>query len=203
MDQLPMYGGMDRSAEAQLQAADEVLIEDTMKEFGSREKAGAAYVERGFLLYRQDDLAAAMRRFNHAWVIDPDNPGVYWGFASVLQDQGNNCEAMEMVEKALGYNQYLPGLYPDAGRMIVLCAMSDPKLSPAQKKHLFDRSDALFAEAAKKDYDKGYVYSSWATAYYWRGQYADAWRMVTKTRGVGGTLPEAFLSALRKKMREP
>lgn len=203
LDQLPMYGGVDRSSEAQLQAADEVLIEDTIKDFGSREKASAAFVESGFMLYLQDDLAAAMRRFNQAWVLNPDNPGVYWGFASVLQDQGKNCEAMEMVERSLDFGQYLPGLYPDAGRIIVRCTMSDTDLPAAEKKKRFERSDALFAEAARKDENKGYVYSSWATAYYWRGQYADAWRMVTKSRGVGGELPEAFLTALRKKMREP
>lgn len=203
MDQLPMYGGMDRSSVANLQAADDVLIEDTVKEFGSREKASAAFVESAFTLYQQDDLAAAMRRFNQAWVLNPDNPGVYWGFASVLQDQGQDCEAMEMIEKSLDFGQYLPGLYPDAGRMIVRCTLSEPKLTPAEKQTRFERAESLFEEAARKDDNKGYVYSSWATAYYWRGDYADAWRMVTKTRGVGGQLPDTFLSALRKKMREP
>jgi hypothetical protein len=44
-----MYGGMDRSVLSELKAADDKLIEGTTREFGSREKASAAFVERGFL----------------------------------------------------------------------------------------------------------------------------------------------------------
>ena len=40
------------------------FIEGVTKEFGSREKASTAWVNRGFTLYQQDDLVGAMRRFN-------------------------------------------------------------------------------------------------------------------------------------------
>jgi len=66
IDQVPMYGGMDRSAVPELKSGDESFISSVVAEFGSREKASNAWVNRGFTLYQQDDLAGAMRRFNQA-----------------------------------------------------------------------------------------------------------------------------------------
>src|SRR5437868_5444247 len=64
IDQVPMYGGMDRSAVPELKAGDEKLIEDTTKHYGSRQKASMAFVNAAFRYYQQDNLDFAMRRFN-------------------------------------------------------------------------------------------------------------------------------------------
>ena len=110
IDQVPMYGGMDRSQYPELKAADEKLTEDASKHFGSREKAAAAWIEQGFRFYQQDRLDMAMRRFNQAWLLDPNNAEVYAGFAAVLHDQGKNCPAMKMMEEALSRETaHLPG----------------------------------------------------------------------------------------------
>jgi hypothetical protein len=68
---------------------------------------------------------------------------------------------------------------------------------------LYDRADILYTEAAEKDSKKGYVYSSWASMYFRREQYAQAWAMVKKARDNGGQLPPQFLSMLRSRMTEP
>jgi len=203
IDQVPMYGGMDRNAIPELKKADEKLIAGTTKEFGSRDKASAAFVNRGFTLYYQDDLAKAMKQFNQAWLLNPDNPKVYWGFASVLHDWGRNCKAMEMINKALGYNQYFTGLYPDAGRLITLCAVSDSTLNVEEKNKLFDEADSFYVEAETRDINKVYVYFSWATSYYWRGEYENAWKMVKKVRSYGEDVSGQFLELLESKMMEP
>lgn len=204
IDQVPMYGGMDRSSISQLKAADEKLISDTTTHYGSREKASAAFVNNGFIYYQKNDLANATRRFNQAWLLDPNNPEVYWGFGSILNDQGKNCEAMKMIDKALNLNPpSSQGIFPDAGRMTALCAAGDTSLSAEEKSKLLLRSESLYQEAEKIEPNKGYLYASWATAYYWRGQYREAWAMVAKSRAVGGTLPEKFLALLRAKLVEP
>jgi Tfp pilus assembly protein PilF len=203
IDQVPMYGGMDRSAAKDLKEGDEKFIEGAAEAFGSREKASSAFVDQAFRFYGKDDLQGAMRRFNQAWLLNPNNPEVYWGFASVLHDQGKTCEAMKMIDKALSFNRYITGLYPDAGRLITLCASRDTTLAMGQRKQLFDRADSLYAEAEAKDRNKGYVYASWAGAYYSREQYSDAWKMVKKARETGGSFPASFLEQLRSKMPEP
>lgn len=204
IDQVPLYGGMDRSAYPQLKAADERLIRDTVAHYGTRAKASAAFVNNGFAYYKKDDLENAMRRFNQAWLLDPRNPQVYWGFGSVLNDQGKNCEAMQMMDKALQLKPPVSqGIFPDAGRVTTLCAVSDTSLSSGQKATLLARSESLYRDGENSERNKAYLYASWATAYYWRGQYAEAWAMVARSRASGGTLPERFLSLLRAKMAEP
>ncbi|HWI41388.1 MAG TPA: hypothetical protein VNX25_07860 [Verrucomicrobiae bacterium] len=203
IDLLPMYGGIDRQAVAALKSADERLVRDATAKFGTRERASAEFAQKGFTLYQLDDAAGAMRRFNQAWVLDPDNPEVFWGFASVLHDGTKYCEAMEMIEKSLRYRKHIDGLYPDAARIIVRCTVSDGQLTAARKEERFRKADELYSEAVEKDRNKGHVYASWATSYYWRGRYADSWEMVGKARQAGANLPEPFLSMLRAKMPEP
>ena len=204
IDQVPMYGGMNRSAIPELKAGDEKLIADTTNHYGTREKASAAFVNNGFAYYQRDDLANAMRRFNQAWLLDPNNPDVFAGFGSVLHDKGKNCEAMKMMEKAIALNPpTFQGIYPDAARLITLCAVSDKELTSEAKIAFFERSESLYKKAEEIEPNKRYVYGSWATAYYWRGQYSEAWGMVTKERAADGKPNEKFLGLLREKMPEP
>jgi Tfp pilus assembly protein PilF len=204
IDEVPMYGGMDRSAYPELKAADEKFIADVSREWGSRENAARAWVDQGFRFYQQDHLGLAMRRFNQAWLLDPTNSEVFWGFGSVLHDQGKNCESMRMINLALARNPPTnQGFYADAGQAVALCAISDEQLPVAAKSRLLDRSEELFRKAEEIEPDKGYVYSTWATAYYWREQYSDAWSMVFRARAAGGDCSEHFLALLRKEMPEP
>jgi Tfp pilus assembly protein PilF len=203
VDQLPMYGGLDRNSDPSLRAADEKLVADTIQHYGSREKASAAFVGNGFAFYGRDDLANAMRRFNQAWLLDPNNPEIYFGFAVVLHDKGKNCEAVTQFEKAASFGRYVQGMAPDAARVIVLCAIADKALSEEARSALFARSDALYAEALNSEPNKGYVHASMASALYWRGKYAEAWAAVKLARANGGRLPEQFLRLLQEKMPEP
>lgn len=203
IDEVPMYGGMDRSKVPELKAADEKLIEDTSRHYGNREKAAVAFIDQGFRFYRQDNMGMAMRRFNQAWLLDPNNPEIYWGFGSVLHDQAKMCDAMKYYDQALSFSRYISGMYPDAGRVFSLCGVQDKSLSAEIRQKLYERADTLYADAAQKDQDKGYVYVSWASAYFWRGDYAQSWAMVKKARETGGQLPPQFLSLLGSKMAEP
>ena len=83
IDELPMYGGIDRSRVPKLKAGDEKFISDVITQFGSREKASALWVNQGYRFYKQDQLGLAMRRFNQAWLLNPNNPEVYAGFGRV------------------------------------------------------------------------------------------------------------------------
>lgn len=113
------------------------------------------------------------------------------------------CEAIRHFDIALSFDRYISGLYPDAGRVFSLCGVQDKRLTVNNRKKLYERADALYAEAAKKDNNKGDVYASWASAYFWREQYAQSWAMVKKAREAGDRLSQKFLSLLRSKMAEP
>lgn len=202
-DQLPMYGGQDRSAIAELRDADRALIEKTSQHYGSREKASDAFVGNGFGYYERDDLANAMRRFNQAWLLNPDNPDVYFGFGVVLHDKGQHCEAVKQFDRADSFGREVQGMRADFARVLVLCAVNAPSMTEAERAAMFQRSDDMYRDLIEKSDKKAYVYSSMATARYWRGQYAQAWAAVRSARALGGNLPERFLAMLREKMPEP
>lgn len=203
IDQEPMYGGIDRKADPQLNAADEQLISGVTKEFGSREKASDAFVEQGTWFYKQDNYAMAMKRFNQAWLLNQDNPGAYWGFAVVYHDKGKNCDAKSMIDRALVLHLSNSIHLSDAGRIYTLCAVSDASLSQEVKSQYFAKSDDLYRKASGESSNNDYVFGSWATALYWQGDYAGAWEKVAKQRALGGTPPGRSINLLRSKMPEP
>lgn len=203
VDEVPMYGGIDRTKFPELVEADKQFISDVTKEFGSRGKASQLWVKQGFKFYNQNRLGMAMRRFNQAWLLNDENAEVYAGFGSVLHDQGKYCDAMQMMQKSLSLNPpTYQGIYTDAGRVFTLCAISDDVDSAETKSNLISMSEALYQEAEKLEWNKAYTYGSWATAYYWRGDYSGAWLMVEKQKEAGGLPDKHFLELLSKEMPE-
>ena len=202
--EMPMYGGENRQAIPEKKAIDDALIEGTSKEFGSREAASERFVAQGFRYYFQDDLSAAMKRFNQGWLLSPNNPNVFHGFSAVLNDQQNHCEARKMIEHALelGLSKKAENL-ADAGRANALCAMLDKSLNQETKSSYIKRSYNLYVDALKASPDSAYVYGSWATASYWTGDYVTAWKYVKKERALGGRPGTRFIQLLSEKMPEP
>src|SRR2546428_13216482 len=71
LNQLPMYGGREKTEE--MKKADGKLL-DTIQKLGlSREEGAKKAVESGWGFFDNTDLATAMKRFNQAWLLDPEN----------------------------------------------------------------------------------------------------------------------------------
>lgn len=203
IDQVPMYGGMDRKSVPELKVADEKLIADVSNEYGGKEKGSQAFVDQGVRFYRADNLSMAMKRFNQAWLLNPDNPEVFWGFAMVYHDEGKNCDAKEMIDQSIKLKLANPVALADAGRIYTLCAVSNSSSDEKQKEQLLETSEELYRKAQTISQDDGYIYGSWATAYFWRGDYTKSWEMVRKAQKLGFTFPYQFLNMLQQKMPEP
>ncbi len=204
VDEIPLYGGIDRSQFPELVAADQQFISGVTEAFGSRERASQLWVEQGFKFYNQNRLGMAMRRFNQAWLLNPQNPEIFAGFGSVLHDQGKYCEAMQMMDMSLSLDPpSYQGIYTDAARIMTLCAVSDEIDSEEEKSRLIAESEALYKKAEKLEWNKAYTYGSWASAYYWRGDYSKAWAMVAKERKEGGNPGTRFIELLSAAMSEP
>jgi hypothetical protein len=75
---LPKYGNKPKTKD-QL-AADNQLIEDYIKQEGSRSKASEVLIKIGFNYLYKGDIRTAMYRFNQAWLLDPENENVFWGW---------------------------------------------------------------------------------------------------------------------------
>jgi tetratricopeptide (TPR) repeat protein len=162
IDQAPMYGGMDRQSVPQLKQADDELIAGTTKKFGSREKASEAFVDQGVRYYKADNYADAMRRSNQAWLLNPDNPDVFWGFGMVFHDEGNVCEAKNWIDRAISLKLSKPIALADAGRIYTLCGASNKSLDSATKQQYFTTSEDLYKKAGAASPDNDYIHGSWA-----------------------------------------
>jgi tetratricopeptide (TPR) repeat protein len=205
IDQIPMYGGIDRNANPELKAGDESFISGVVAEFGSREKASAAFVNRGFALYQKNDLAGAMRRFNQAWLLNPSNPDVYWGFSTVFSDQEKFCEAVTMVDLAESKGILQPAFLPDAALIYTGCTVVNKTLAPELQNKYLRRSDDLFTQAFESPaVRKEYTLFHWARALYGRGDYIGAWDKVAQFRKeTGREFDPRFIRSLSQKMPEP
>lgn len=202
-DQIPMYGGMDRASTQEIKKGDEEFISKVIKEFGTRQNAAEVFVESGFRHYHKNELPTAMRRFNQAWLIDPQYPAVYWGFASVQYDIGANCSAMKMSEHALKLGYSNPEFLADAGMMHGLCPLGADDFSNEQKNTYFEMSKVLFEKAVSIESTNPYIYDKWGQTLYWRGDYKGAWDKVYLIRKTGGEPHPQFLDALKQKLPEP
>jgi len=203
IDQVPMYGPMDRSKVPSLKKADEDLIKNGITGFGTREKAAEAWFGVGWKYYRNDDLPNAIRRFNQAWLLNPADPKPFWGFAMVRHDQGKAIEAEKYMAKAfeLGFREAV--FLADYGRICAVTLVEDPKLPAAAKAAYLKKSDEMYALAEQTGAKDEYLYGSWATAMFWRGDYPAAWEKVGRQRALGGQPSPQFLRWLSAKMPEP
>lgn len=88
---LPMYGGMEKSRE--FKELDEEFRQVSLKQFGSIDSAVNVQIDNAWRYFYNDDLETAMKRFNQAWLMNPEFPDSYFGFASLLEMQNKSEEA--------------------------------------------------------------------------------------------------------------
>lgn len=94
-----MYGGPERTAEQR--AADREFLAAVDKSGMTRREAAEHATKRGFQYSRRGDYATAIKRFNQAWLLDPEYGGAYWGFAVILFERDKEIgSAGEMFSKA-------------------------------------------------------------------------------------------------------
>src|ERR1700759_4490052 len=77
----PEYGNVHKDPE--LIKLDQKLIDDEVKQEGTHRKASDHLIELGFNNLYSGDIKTAMYRFNQAWLLDPKNANVYWGYGAI------------------------------------------------------------------------------------------------------------------------
>jgi len=97
---LPMYGGGNVVKTPLKLQADKKFIDSLIKIAGSREKASVGVNNGAKEWLEKGDLDTAMKRFNQAWLLDPNNPEPYKGFAEILKQRGDLAGAQMMLDLA-------------------------------------------------------------------------------------------------------
>lgn len=102
VDARPMYGAPEIPRPSLLRQADARFVQTASAEFaGNRKLASLSWTGQGDRLLASGNLDDAMRRYNEAWLLDPDNFEVYEGFARVLLARGQTAAAIPHFRKAI------------------------------------------------------------------------------------------------------
>lgn len=82
INEIPMYGGKEKTP-GQI-AADLKFIRFVLDQGYTLETGARASVKLGWKYHRKGDVATAMKRFNQAWLQNPENGDAFLGFAIIL-----------------------------------------------------------------------------------------------------------------------
>lgn len=96
---LPKYGEAKKTLEQE--KADQELIDAYVAQTGSREKGSELLIKLGFDYFYKGNIKTAMYRFNQAWLLNPQNTNVYWGFGAVYFSLGDYDKALEQYDEGL------------------------------------------------------------------------------------------------------
>lgn len=156
INQLPMYGGMPKN-EA-MKRADEEFIAKAIQNGQTREGASKTSVLLGWQYFSKGDLATAMKRFNQAWLLNPESGEAFHGFAVVTAQRGGSYQEAEKYFKiAISKPGVWPNAFVDYARLLNLTGRFDEAIAQGKKalaissKAQNARLQISFAYSNKKD----------------------------------------------------
>ena len=206
-DKLPMFGQPKIVRPGNLKKADEDFIRDSTLRFGSRTAGSNALAAQGWTALRAKQADVAMQRFNQAWLLNPKNYRIFWGFGALMSERGKLLEALEHLETA---RQLIDD---PAQRVALLCDLgtvhseyaaglpADRQLERAQH---FVLANSRFTESLENDPKYAMSWREWAISLYEQERYSEAWVKVKQARENGAeAFPPQFLKKLSAKMPEP
>ena len=202
---IPMYGYPEIQRTAEEKKADENFIASEAAPGYSREQSSKKWIELGWKWKNKGADDNAMRFFNLAWLMNPNNYESFHGFG-VLLLPSKPAEATTYFEKALSLiddkDSWKPTLMADTATSYYLQAKTEN--DQIKKDEFFRKANALYSESVRLNPNNRNAYVLWAASLYSEGDYTKSWQMVKNARGLGGKeLSPDFINMLSKKMPEP
>ncbi len=182
-NELPMYGNVQKTPEQT--AIDETFIRGVTAEAGNKEAAAKKMLELVWQYAHRGDVKTAMKRCNQAWVLDPNNPEVFFGFGVLLSKQKKPDEAIKMYTKAIQLDPTYVDAYYNRGL-------------DSYRQGKYDQAIADYSQALTLKPDDAQTYNDRAVAYFRTKDYDKSWEDVQKARALGYPVHPGFLKALRK-----
>jgi hypothetical protein len=205
-EKLPMYGQPGIARPENLKKLDEDFIRDATFRFGSRGAASRVLSEQGWANVRKGMLDVAMRRFNEAWLVNPKNYQVFWGFGAVLSEQGKLTAAIEQLETArelIDDPKQRVLLLSDLGTVHSVYGVRMPAERQLERAQHFVIANNRFAESLEIDPNNARSWRDWAISLYEQERYSEAWVKAKRAMELNAQpFPADFLENLKKKVPE-
>ena len=217
INERPMYGGVPPTPH--VQKVHDELIEDAVKEFGSREAGAEEVLELAWDYYYKGDYKAAMRRFNQVWLLNPNNAEAFFGFGRLMDKKDNFDEAIKMYTKAIQINPRYEDAYNNRGlgyadKGDYKQAISDftkaIQIDPNDSQTYHDRASCYvqlkeyekalldFTKALEIDPKATRSYNDRAVIYFRLKDYDKSWEDVHKAKQLGYKHHPRFLKKLKE-----
>lgn len=98
----PEYGNVPKSQEQK--EADNEFIKTVLQSDTTMHRGSEHLVNLGFTYLYRGDIKTAMYRFNQAWLLDPKNENVYWGYGAIYGGFNDYPAALVQYNKGLAIN---------------------------------------------------------------------------------------------------
>ncbi len=180
---LAKYGNKPKN-ETQL-AADKKFLTESVKSAGSAEKAADILVTKGFEALHAADPQTAMRRFNQAWLLQPEKPEIAWGFGVASASLGRFEEGAGYLEDAAKKLPQNALLINDQGFLILQKAFRQSK----SKEEAFAgivKSKDYFLRAAQIMPQNDRAYANLAIVEFSLGNVPGAQQAIKEAKARGG-----------------
>jgi tetratricopeptide (TPR) repeat protein len=190
---LPKYGGAEKTVE-QL-AADSVFIATATQKTTAHD-ASNYFVKVGFDLLAKGDQKTAMFRFNQAWLLDPKNENVYWGFGGVYFSFNDHENALVQYTEGLVLNP------KSANIMIDMATIGMARYYKNKDINELAASINLLKLAYEIDPNKQNLLFKLSACYFLKDDCTSAIKYYDECVKLGGqVIPESFKKAISEKCK--
>ena len=188
---LPEYGNVRKPKE--LLEMDQELIQGEVKQYGTHRKASDTLISFGFNNIYSGDIRTAMYRFNQAYLLDPKNENVYWGYGSIYFTFNDTEEALKQYNKGLAINPNSSNILTDKATIY---------MSLFQYKggtDYLNKAIELFNKSYKIDPLNQNTLFKLSAAHFYKKDCNNAWRFYKECMKLGGkSISVGYADALKK-----
>lgn len=188
---LPEYGNAPKTKEQK--ESDDELIQTELKIDTSHHNASENLVKLGFSYLYRGDIKTAMYRFNQAWLLDPKNENVYWGYGAIYGSFNDYPKAIAQYDKGLVINPNSSVILTDKATLYFVGFQQDNNQNKLN----------MAIDLLKKSYtiDANSVNTTFklSVCYFLNKDCTNAWRFYTECAKLGGKpITQDYTDALRK-----
>ncbi|MBL7157067.1 MAG: tetratricopeptide repeat protein [Candidatus Omnitrophica bacterium] len=181
INEMPMYGNVPKTPYQK--EMDEQFIKKVIEQFGSRKAAAKEHVAFAWYYYNKGDLKTAMKRFNQAWLLDPNNEEVFSGFGLLMSKRRQYDDTKAMYDKAIQINPNYADAYHNRG--LAYAGMGN-----------YEKAISDFTKVIEIVPNSSQAYNDRAVAYYRIKEYNKSRDDVEKAKELGYEVSPGFIKAL-------
>jgi len=206
LNEIPMYNE-DKISEYQKNINDKFieeiksLIKEKKTEYKNLKEVADHYMQVGWDFFVKKDYSMAIKRFNQAWLLDPTNPEIYWGFGNYLGVNENFEKSIIMLKKSIEMGSNNIKVYEDLAKSYNMNGFK--KFSEGKNELLKPNLESAIdiIENAIKMKETGVLYHHWAVSLFYLEKYSEAYEKVKKAQELGDNVPDKFINDIKEKLR--